>query len=344
MRKLLNHILTGAAITLGVHTVCAAQDSYIYLESDRNTGFFARLDNTPIAKPGTYHLFIPSIESGQHDMSILFADNSAPLNFNVNVVSGKGYGYFLSKDKDGNYCLQSMQMNRRYYDGDTINEALPSIASAPAREKATAKPVKEKAEKEPKPTVVAAAKIPKEKPPVVKKEKKAAVKETGDIVTEDKTFARTKPAVTNEGPQFMDNIVLESGNGTEGKKKKKPEPIKEPEPVAQQDSEPSSNQQKVPNSDCPEPVDDVQFEKLVGILDRRYEDQDRIEFLKSKIKQYCYSTTQIRQMAGIFKTQSGRFVMVKMLYPRTVDANNFASLQNLFDSDTYLEKFNALVQ
>gem|GEM_PF-5070273 len=342
--------MAGAVFSLAAPVVGAAQDSYIYLESDRNTTFYTRFDNEPIAKPGSYHLFIPSITSGAHEMTILFADNSTPLQFSVNVLSGRGYGYFLSKDKDGNYNLQSMQANRRYYDGDTINETQPLPATV-VREKATPTRTEKPTVKEPEPKVVVAApvaekvKVPKEpKEPKAPKEKKP--RETASVTSDDKTFARSKPAVkTGDGPQFMDDIVLETSESTAGEKKKKPtKPAKETveaPPVAP--AQETTRREALPNSDCPGAVDDVQFQKLAGILDRRFEDQDRIEFLKSKIKQYCYSTEQIRQMAGVFKTQSGRFVMVKMLYPRTVDADNFGALKDLFDS-SYLEKFNALLQ
>ena len=97
--------------------VSALSYSYLYIQGDKQTPFYVKVNGTMQARYGKNYCIIPKLDSGTIQIEILFQQNIyPPQNYQVRIPENAGKGYLLAKKGDA-YAL---------YDLDTKNYLLPA--------------------------------------------------------------------------------------------------------------------------------------------------------------------------------------------------------------------------
>jgi hypothetical protein len=343
--------------------------SYVYIEGDKQTPFYVKMEGQMLPRLGKNYCIIPNLDAGVTNIEILFQQNNYPSQkFSINIPSAGRRGFVLQKVNDRQFALYDLQQGNYIVSGnkpedDKLPEAGDNTPPVPANTSdVNGAPV-------------TAATDPDELPafPAEKKPKKKSTKSKAEK-TEEQTDSRfindlelnadkeqaQVPVKTEEAiPAFEEKPLPPiPAPGKKKKKNKKTEetslaaipdeddgidhrvtagnkPAAEAEPVAEQG---------VPNSDCRTAMSNDEFENFaLKILDDEADDDAKIKILSKNKKKNCFSTEQVRIIANNLVTQSGRYDVVKMLYPQTSDQANYGKLESLFKTNFLKEKFRTII-
>ena len=101
-----------AIFTLFAFTVTitnAAPYSYIYIQGDKTTPFYVKLNGTMVTRYSKNYCIIPKLEKGSYEIEILFQQNKYPsLAYHIVVPENGSKGFLLDK-KEGNYLLYDFE-------------------------------------------------------------------------------------------------------------------------------------------------------------------------------------------------------------------------------------------
>ena len=92
-------------ITLFILFALAADRSfaqgYVYIQSDKATPFYAKLNGVMQPRYSKYYSIITTQAAGKQQIEILFQQNMyAPVTFSLTVAEHAGQGYFLVRQND----------------------------------------------------------------------------------------------------------------------------------------------------------------------------------------------------------------------------------------------------
>ncbi|WP_118975508.1 DUF4476 domain-containing protein [Taibaiella koreensis] len=349
-------------------SVYAGNYSYVYIEGDKQTPFYVKLEGQMQPRLGKNYCIIPNLAAGVSYIEILFQQNAyPPQKFAINVPESGSRGFVLQKVNDRQFALYDIQQKNYIVSGNKPEEdhipepeqqQAPPVASntAPAAEVpiAATAPVAASGDGE----------IPAFRPEKKKTKAKPAKTEEADVAQEPKKDNR-----------FLDNVELNSDGTAVGSapavavsdplppvpkpaKTKKKAPKKEVKtdegdlaaitdetdfPEHSKASKAEANDPGVPNSDCKTAMSSDDFENFaLKILDKS-DDDARIKVLSKSKGRLCFTTEQVRIIANNLDTQSGRFDVVKMLYAQTSDQSNYPRLESLFKTSFLKEKFRQII-
>lgn len=138
------------------------------------------------------------------------------------------------------------------------------------------------------------------------------------------------PKLKNTEPEFLDNISLNRS-----------------EPLTPQNAGTAgtSNQNEIPvlrNSDCPEALSEADFQKMYRSMLSKEGDEARVSFLLDQ-KNNCFATWQLRALSAALQMDAARFSVVKSLYSRVSDQQNFPLLDDLFRESAWQQAFQQLI-
>lgn len=350
MMKYILTLLTG--LFLLVQGVFANSYSYFYIEGDKQTPFYVKMEGQMVPRLGKNYCIIPNLDAGVTYIEILFQQNKYPAQkFALKVPAGGSRGFLLQKVNDRQFALYDIQQGTYLVAGNKPEED----ELAPAAVQTAQTPVA--AADEP---VIEDNAIPAfEAPQKAKKEKTAKPKK--EVVVKE------QPVTAND--RFISDIELNRGNsGTAvpaprpGAKPVKKKPAKRdneeqnlaavtdetddvPAKVKQAAvvDEDSGDTPAAGNADCRGPMSTEEFEDFaIRILDKT-EDDERIKVLTKGKGKKCFTTEQVRIIANNLATQSGRYDVVKLLYPQTSDKENYAKLESLFKTNYLKGKFREVI-
>lgn len=288
--------------------------SYLYIQGDKQTPFYVKLEDAMQPRYGKNYCIIPQLAGGPTKIEILFQQNVFPAQqFNVLIPESGSRGFLLVK-RDAGFALYDLQQNFYLPAGNDVSEdhlpaAIPTLAANVAEP-----PV----QTPPDPT-------PEEKPApkqIVKKEKPAKT-----------VKPKTKPAVTktvaiNGDPQFIPGMELgKSSEGIDNTVKT----TAQPKPTI-----------AVTNSDCPSGMSAVDFKPIFSGMAAQNGDEDRLSYVMGKLDK-CYESWQARALAQMLAEDAARFTLFKKIYPRISDQGSFPLLDDLLTSPTWKAEFARLV-
>lgn len=98
------------------------------------------------------------------------------------------------------------------------------------------------------------------------------------------------------------------------------------------------------NTDCKRIAGDEDFLRLRKKLAADNDVDRMIEVAHKAFKKTCFTTEQIKQLSFLFLQEDGRYKFLEEAYPFTSDSGNFKTLQGLFSSVYFVNRFKALVQ
>jgi hypothetical protein len=89
--------------------VVAQPYSYIYIQGDKTTPFYVKMEGQMQPRYGKNHCIISDLAAGPLNIEILFQQNAFPAEkFTIEVPENRGMGFMLDKQADG-FVLYDLQ-------------------------------------------------------------------------------------------------------------------------------------------------------------------------------------------------------------------------------------------
>ena len=320
--------------------------AYIYIEGDKQTPFYVKMEGQMLPRLAKNYCIIPNLDAGVTYIEILFQQNKYPAQkFAVNIPSGGNRGFLLQKANDRQFALYDIQQGIHLVSGNKPEED-QIAALAPANDVVAA------TTQSPQTITSDDGSIPDFVPE--RKTKKTKV-------TKEPKHSET---VKSEEGRFINDMELNSGGDKQPSSaipefeakpiKKKTKKTKEEgslaaitndtgEPTEAIKPEVTEVVRATAANDCSDNITTEDFEDFaMKILDKT-EDDAKIKVLSKGKGKKCFTTEQVRIIANNLDTQSGRYDVVKMLYAQTSDKENYARLENLFKTNYLKNKFKEIL-
>lgn len=323
-----NHLagLLLLALMLLAAPVQAQGFSYIYIQGDKKTPIYTRVEGVMMPRYGKNYALLSRLAPGPLAVEVLFQQNEfPPLTFNI-MVPESGKRAFVLNNKGGEFSLYDVEQNFYLKAGNDISEDhLPTVLNN--TQLADSKPV----------TVLPDAEAPQKQepaiPPVVKEV--VAPEEVPEIPV------AVQPVPTPPTPEVKDTPVpAETG---------KPKFIEDitfnNDPAAVSTTTGSSTAGEtaaVINSDCTGPMAVPAFLRLKNNISSKKGEDERLGILKTGIRQNCFSTEQAEMLVGNLETDLAKLSALKDLYPKITDQSEFVKLESMLseeDSKSYFRSF-----
>lgn len=324
----------------------SAQQSFVYIQGDKQTPFYVKLEGEMLPRYGKNYCIIPQLAAGPINLEILFQQNAYPAQkFVVQVPENGQRGFLLTKTAEG-FSLYDLQ--QKFYlpagnaaDDDRLPAPIPKAAAAPPEQEPEQNEVPQA------PTVAGDTSEEEQKP----KKPAAGRKDRLKALRPVPETAPAAPAPTpKDGPVFMDNIELnnrhdvQSSTGTATTEKpsadnETPQERKEEEPVKEENREPDAS--GVVNSDCPVPASQDEFDRVLKSAMELGSEETRLQYLNNQLSQ-CFSSSQAAMLARSLDSDAARYVFLKKTYSRITDQAAYGRLAELFSSDEYRDAFKEL--
>jgi hypothetical protein len=113
--------------------------------------------------------------------------------------------------------------------------------------------------------------------------------------------------------------------------------VKVDSPVAKQNT-------GIINSDCISNATDEDFLKLRKKMAAASTDEEMMAISKKVLKQKCFSTDQIKNLAVLFLKDAGRYSFFDLSYPFVWDSYNYGSLENQLTEPYFINRFKAMIR
>lgn len=306
MRKVL---LYACLLMLGSVAAMAQDFSYIYIQGDKKTPIYVKVEGNMAPRYGKNYAILPQLAPGPTHVTVLFQQNAFPAqNFTIMVPQNSSRSFVLTQT-DGSFSLYDLDQRFFLRAGNTIEEDDPKGAPTALNTPEAATPVPSQPATIP---VAAASPTPTSTP------------------TPTSAPVPAKPRKTE--PEFLDNVSLNRS-----------------EPLTPQNNEltPAGNvaTNELPvlrNSDCPEAMPEADFQKVYRQMLAKEGDEERTSFLLNQ-KDNCFATWQLRVLTAALQMDAARFSVVNKLYSRVSDQQNFPLLDDLFREPAWQQAFQKLI-
>jgi len=357
-------------IFLTGHLLFAGDYSYIFIQGDKQTPFYVKLEGQMMPRLGKNYCILPNLDEGAIHLEILFQQNVyPPQKFTVKVPAASGRGLILQQINDQQFALYDLQTKHHLVAGNKEEDDQLDATVTEDDQKnlawgnTTAEDIKPVTDKEPE--------LPEfnSKKQAKKKRSKEETSGDGRFISDIElnrdavpAFDAKAAAMEKTGTAVIagENVPDEDAKPVKKKKKAK-EPVitEEDESLyegstvftdeaaalkkGEQATEEVGNREGVSNSDCPAAMSNDAFEDFAIRLMEKSDDDAQLKYLRKTNTKNCYTTEQVRILAKNMETQSARFETVKLLYPRVVDQSNYSVLENLFNTSYLKSKFKEII-
>lgn len=291
-------------------------EGYLYIQGDKQTPIYVKVNGRMMPRYGQNYSIVPKLQGETVNIEVLFQTNKYPIQkFKVRVPQDGGRGLLLVKQTDQQFSLYDLQTNGYIPNGNLEDEAfvvLDRKADPIYRETNTSRP--------------------KDIPAFIPEKKQKD--SDPNIVIES----------TKSSSPFLENIDLSKPKKTKRQEREEARQLRERDNgiVKTDDLAPSVAIQEVtiPNSDCKEPLPTADFEDLAAKVLDMNDDSDRLKYIgKVAGRRACFSTEQVRILGKLFKSQSGRLLLFKELYPKVTDQSNYKDLATMLSTSYLREEF-----
>lgn len=346
------------AMLAGIRVV-AKEYAYVYIEGDKETPFYVKVEGQMMPRYGKNYFILPNLDEGVMHVEILFQQNIYPAqHFAINVPPAGSRGFLLKKIADQKFGLYDLQQGSTLVAG---NKATEDVYALPATSmKAIDATAAVALQKDDKPSD---SDLPDFEPELKKPAKptqqprEATSKSTASVKRKSesqKAITEEPETVSKPEDRFLSDIEFNPQNNEKGKTAKQNSKsknknddlpaLKEQElknETTEQQAESSTNNAVAGN--CSEPLSNQAFEQLaLRVLDA-VDDNARLKALKKNSKNVCFTTEQVRILANGMETQSARYDVAKDLYMQVYDKEQFPKLESLFKTNYLKAKFRELL-
>jgi hypothetical protein len=344
-----------ASIFLLVQVSFAKSYSYIYIEGDKQTPFYVKLEGQMLPRQGKNYCIIPNLDEGITNIEILFQQNKYPAQkFVIKVPAEGSRGFVLHKVNDQQFALHDMQQGIYLVSGNTADDdrvpAMDQVREVPMNNTPVAQNTNtDQTQDLPAFSTEKKAKKKKTTKPEQKEVPKEEVKENGRFISDIELNADGSRNVNGAEPipEFGGTKPVAKKKSAKKAKKENTEEVSLAainEEIMKSTAEAAKTQdQGLPNTDCKSPMSSEDFENFaLKILDKT-DDDARLKALNKNKGRLCFTTEQVRIIANNLDTQSGRYEVARILYPQTSDQDNYPRLESLFKTNYLKDKFREII-
>lgn len=104
-----------------------------------------------------------------------------------------------------------------------------------------------------------------------------------------------------------------------------------------------TNQIRVDNSDCKNLATDQDIDKLRVKLLTLNDLDEKLTVTKKVLKSHCFTVKQLKAISELFANDESKYRLFDLAYPYTLDTYNFPSLEELMNSEYYVNRFRAMI-
>lgn len=328
---------------LSLQLTFAQNYAYVYIEGDKQTPFYVKMEGKMMPRLGKNYAILSNLDAGITNIEILFQQNKYPAqNFAIKIPEGGNRGFLLQKVNDRQFALYDLQQGFYIVSGNKPDDdRMPQNVVEPGEE--SDNPL----------SVVATKPAVKNQdiPPFVPDKKKAKVVQPDKVEVSDQDQEKSNRFIEgfefNQGGNVTDATLSQKQIATAGsgntKKTAKSAKTQDDLPVWNEQEDKDPGNPVAENTGCTRPLSSEEFEDFaLKILDKTDDDARIKVLIKSKGKK-CFTTEQVRIIANNLVTQSGRYDVVKLLYPQTSDKENYGRLESLFTTNFLKNKFREII-
>src|SRR5690625_1288873 len=292
-----------------------AQNPTFYIEGDQETPIYVKVEGTMVDRLGKNYAIISNLAAGYTNFEILFELNKYPSQkFTLLVPESDSRGFILTQVEPGTFALFDMDQKRFILAGNSKEDDVYVEKSLEEQRIAQNKAQKNE------------LKFKKEDWGALWDREKAK-----DLAQRyGKTQMEEKETSKNE-LEFIDDISLNKKNGNSKAD------------IRINEAKADTSLPPIPNTDCPESMDNRSFENIALRFIDIKEDSDKLSFIRRRTQKQCFSTEQVRILASNMESQSGKFELIKMLYVQTSDQEYFFQLEEVFQSNYLKNEFRKMV-
>jgi len=271
--------------------------SYIYIQGDKETPFYVKMEDEMQPRYGKNYCIISQLVTGIIHIQVLFQQNAYPPQKYTLRVPDNGYRGFILTRKGNTFSLYDIQQQFYIPAGNSEDDDHVSGNTQPQGYVATKKIIPD--------TVAVVA-----------------------SVTPPATHTRKKPKSTttsNKEPKFIDNLEMNNERTLQNN----PEDTTSNSDQLNNQSAPPSEEQTT-KAQCTQPITRGEFEDLNKKM-LKHSDNTRLKFLLGKLDK-CFTTGQIRILTRGLNNDPERYEFLKQAYPNIIDKANFPSLETLLST------------
>jgi hypothetical protein len=286
--------------------------SYIYLQGDKTTPFYVKLEGEMLPRYGKNYFIIPRLVPGILDIEILFQQNAyPPQRFAIKVPENGFRGFLITRQGDEFSLLDLQQQFYLPAGNDDDADRLPPVGGQPAAPETGLPRI---SHQEP------ARDRDAQLPATAKKPKPASILKPKPVVKKPKTKPAARPASParpSDEPRFMEHLELSNEPGTAA---------------------------TMPTG-CTNPLPGSRIATLRRELAVMEADEDRLQHLQS-VTATCMNAAQARLLAATMSSEAARFSFLRSLWNgnQISDPAAFSRLSTLFQSASWRMSFQQLVQ
>jgi len=101
MKKVTVHLAIFTCLLLGSNVSTAQDNSYIYIQGDKQTPFYVKCDGKMAQRFGKNYCIVPNLHAGQVNIELLFQQNIfPPQSFTVQVPTAGHRGFLLDRQNN----------------------------------------------------------------------------------------------------------------------------------------------------------------------------------------------------------------------------------------------------
>jgi hypothetical protein len=105
----------------------------------------------------------------------------------------------------------------------------------------------------------------------------------------------------------------------------------------------SAGKSRLVNTDCKHIASDDEYAKLRKRMAAETDSDQMMSLAMKSFKKSCFTTDQVRNLSFLFAGEDTKYKFLEDAYPYVSDAWNFKSLQALFTTTYFINRFKALV-
>src|SRR5690348_10598532 len=110
-------------LAFAVKALVAKDYAYLYIEGDKQTPFYVKLEGQMMPRLGKNYCILPNLDAGVTNIEILFQQNLfPPQKFTVKIPEGGSRGFLLKKVNEKQFALYDIQQGFFLVSGNTIND------------------------------------------------------------------------------------------------------------------------------------------------------------------------------------------------------------------------------
>lgn len=302
-----------------------AQDfSYLYLQGDKKVPIYVKLEGTMMPRSSKNYALLSKLAPGPANIEILFQQNIYPATKFSILIPPNSKRAFIVQYKDSMVQLYDIEQGFFLKANNLLSEdKLPDslMSSFVDTNKEISEPNGDKI----------STTLPTDAQTDTSTNKLDSIS-TDEVNTKTDQVQDANNTEVATSPKFINNIIFDNNaNNNENN-------------TEQTNPNVSSNNILEKNLNCPNSANTYTYNKILNELNRLTTEDQKVGLLTSFANKYCFSTEQIKVFLNSLSTDIYKYTLLKNIYNKTVDQQNYIYLKNHLQEDDFKTLFDQLLE